>query len=182
MCLFPTTFWALWDILILNFLIQYLWHWRGSVNIFWMNKCRLANFVPFSCPQSIFCGVNSALYRFGLSCCIGWKGVICMFMYMCLIVYLGQLSFCIILPSSLPQLCCLLQKINFGSNLSCPSLHGISLMFMCCFPAQHTPTPLLNRTYILCCLFCLFILERWKVQQGHYQFAGIWVLHGLLSP
>lgn len=79
----------------------------------------------------------------------------------------------------LPQLCCLLQKINFGSNLSCPSPQGISLIFMCCFPP---PPPTLNRTYILCCLFCLFILESGKVQQGHCQFTGICVLHGPLSP
>lgn len=55
-------------------------------------------------------------------------------------------------------------------------VHRAFLLFSC-----STFSPPLNRTYVLCCLFCLFILEGGKVQQGKCQFTGICVLHDPLS-
>lgn len=128
--------------------------------------------------STVFCGVNSALCRFGLSCCIGLEGIICMFMCMCLIVYLGQLSFCIIPPPISPNYAVSYRKLILEATFPVQA-HRAFLSFSC---AASPPPPTLNRTYILCCLFCLFILESGKVQQGHCQFTGICVLHGPLSP
>lgn len=132
-----------------------------------MSKCRLTNFVPFCCPQSIFYGVISALSRFGLSCYIVCGGgYMCVYnMYVFLIFYLGQLYFC-------------LNPFLFFNYVYSISYRELILILEATFPVQvyrHFSLFLcclfisLNRTYILFCLFCLFTLKSGKVQQGQRQ-------------